>query len=160
VTTLARTLRAAGRDSVAVDGVSRLIGIVRAGLAAGAREPEGARFAGGEQRLVEQIANSRAVRTVQALADGFDRAWSGSRARMAIEPAAHALRMLTGPQRIRVAGLWIVVAAATDGVLSFLDPRPASAFRWASWVACIVSGALVALAATPLHAAWTERRRT
>ena len=160
MTTLARTLRAAGRDSVAVDGISRLIAALRAAVAAAAREPRAARLTGDEPALAEHIEGSRTVRVGHLLADALERAWSGSRARAAIEPFAHAVRALTGVQRVRVAGLWISVAAAADGVLSIVDPRPTSALRWVLWTACIVSGAVAALAAAPLQAAWTEWRRT
>jgi hypothetical protein len=159
MTTPASQLRAAGRESVLVEGCVRLIGAARHAAANMSARPAISRATGDDESISESVGNSRAVRTVLAIADSLERAWQDSTARAAIQPLARGLHALTGEQRIRVAGTWIAVAAITDGLLALVDPRPASLVRWSLWAAALLVGAAAALAAAPLYAAWFEWRR-
>src|SRR5207247_7426038 len=108
----------------------------------------------------QRLAGSRLARTAAALSEAVEHTWSGSRARGLIEPLADMLRMLTGIQRIRLAGIWLAAAAAADAALTPFDPRPASVSRWTLWALCLVLGSAAAVWAKPVHAAWIDWRRT
>ncbi len=60
---------------------------------------------------------------------------------------------LTAWQRIRAAGIAGLAATAIDGLLTLIDPRPASVYRWLLWLAAIVVSATLALAADALDTA-------
>jgi uncharacterized membrane protein YhfC len=65
---------------------------------------------------------------------------------------------LTAWQRIRAAGIAGLTATAIDGLLTLIDPRPVSVYRWVFWLAAIVISATLALAARALDTASRDSR--
>jgi hypothetical protein len=159
VTTLAASVRAARRDSVVIDAILRSIGVARS-AAATIFAPHRAGPLPDDEGIGDSLAGSRTVRAARNASDAFERAWLDSAAHTAVQPVQRSLRVLTGEQRIRAAGLWLAVAATTVGVLSLVDPRPSSFIRWIMWAVSLFVGVTAALAAPPLHAAWLGWRRT
>jgi hypothetical protein len=159
MTTLAASVRAAQRESVVINAILRLIDAARS-AAANLSAPRTAAPVADDGSLDDSIDGSRTVRAARSVLEAFDRIWLDSAAHAAIQPVQRSLRALTAEQRIRVAGLWLAVAALTVGLLSLADPRPSGVIRWLLWAASLFVGVAAAVAAPPLHAAWLGWRRT
>jgi hypothetical protein len=149
-------LRAAADESVLVSAVRRARAAATLRRAA---PPNGATESFELAALEASLAESRLGRIAASAATHVRHAWSTATSRASVEAAVAAAGALTPAQQIRVAGLWVAVAASTVGAFTPLDPRPASAARWGIWIGVLVLGAAAAAWPEAVHAAWIDRRR-
>ncbi len=84
-------------------------------------------------------------------------AWRTSRTAAVAHRIRRELSVFDFVSRCRIAGIALLTAALTDGVLRQFDPRPASAIRVWLWSALFATSILMITAAPGLSAAWSRR---
>jgi hypothetical protein len=153
-TPLAR-LRAAATGSVLVRAIRHAAAAIAPAHAAA---PQSRTFAAETAWVSELAATTHIAGGLASVTGAVQRAWSGSSCRRWYDEVAAVMRAMPPADRVRAAGVWAVAAALTDGLLTPLDPRPASFSRWALWAGVLVLGSTAAIFAEPAVAAWTAWR--
>jgi hypothetical protein len=154
-TPLLARLRAAGAESVLLRGIHHAV----ARLTPASPAPAPSRTFESETEWLSELGGTMQIaRGLAGLTVAVQRAWRGSSFRRRCDEVAELVRTLPRTDRVRAAGVWAVAAALTDGILTPLDPRPASVSRWALWAGLLVLGSTAAIFAGPVVAAWTAWR--
>jgi hypothetical protein len=148
-------LRAAGTGSVLVRAIRRAAATIAPASPAPAPSQT---FDAETEWLSTLAARTRIASGLAGATAAVQRGWSGSSFRRRYDEIAVLIRALPRADRVRAVGVWAVAAALTDGMLTPLDPRPASFSRWALWAGVLVLGSTAAIFAEPVAAAWTAWR--
>lgn len=120
-----------------------------------------------EARAKSVLASSRLVRWIDAALDVPGRAWQSSTLRRWMQPSVDGVRALPLPERIRLLGLVLLIAAITHIVLVLAVADPVGWPTWVAWVSFVAAAVVLVrwpaevLAAWPTSRLrrWIERRR-
>jgi len=148
-------LRAAGTGSVLVRAIRHAAATI---VPASPAPAPSRRFDAETGWLSTLAATTQIAGGLAGVTAAVQRGWSGSSFRRRYDEVAGLIRALPRADRVRAAGVWAAAAALTDGVLTPLDPRPASLSRWALWAGVLVVGSTAAIFAEPVAVAWTAWR--
>jgi hypothetical protein len=85
-------------------------------------------------------------------------AWQTARVRNIVNAGRREVEALDAAQACRLAGLALLAAVLTDGLVRRFDPRPASGIRLWLWSALLATAVLMIAAAPQLVVAWRGRR--
>jgi hypothetical protein len=98
-------------------------------------------------QLLNQCSFARAWRWAST---ATARTWADSRLRSALQPITNDVRGIDLVTSIRMIGSMIALAAATALLLQQLEPTPPGPLTWLLPTSCVVTGIVVAAAATSI----------
>jgi hypothetical protein len=104
------------------------------------------------------VTGSRLAGPVWRLVADASHSWGDSAAVGNIAARWQRFDALPLPQRVRAAGIALVTASVSDGLMSLADRRPVSDYRWLMWGVLVAAGILIAACAAGIGAAWPESR--
>jgi len=129
-------------------------GAVAAASALSVPEPD---VAASDRAVEMALRDSRLFHVVVAAGAGGRRAWPHARTRTWLLRVAAEWAALSGPERVRAAGVAVVVAGLTALVAVIASPRPAGPLAWVLPAAIAGLGLLASIAAASLARAIADK---
>jgi hypothetical protein len=133
------------------------LGGQRAALAANAPTVQNPDVAASDRAVELALRGSRLFRVVDAAGAGVRRAWPHARTRTWLMRVVLDWALLTGPMRVRAAGMVVAAAGLTATLADIASPLPASRLVWVFPATVAGVGLLASIAAGPLARAIADK---